>query len=328
MRWLMCFVSGAWMMSCVEASSPPVLSSEASPVDSEVASDPSTDADSLLSEEGDTGTGIANDGIEELDAVFEGETESPGDSEQDTSDSQVDPTDGTDDASIEMDVDWGEDPACPFPYGETVTIQVMEDGTPVPAYPVAHPAVATVAYVYDGTSVLKAVDEWGEVWWEVSVGKGELTGGFDANGDGWPDAGIILAESESGQSCGESGIGESRLVIVDGFSGELSEPLAATADHCQEFEEEGVLPVVTPQWNTGSVLFGENPGMLSFLQAVGTSGWFASWEEQWSLNSFVFPSTTSFWSNLSRRFGGGAVGGGTKACTPVSSRKWPPRGYR
>ena len=39
MRWLMCFVSGAWMMSCVEASSPPVLSSEASPVDSEVASD-------------------------------------------------------------------------------------------------------------------------------------------------------------------------------------------------------------------------------------------------------------------------------------------------
>ena len=188
---------------------------------------------------GDTGTRIANDGIEELDAVFEGETESPGIRSRILRILQVDPTDGTDDASIEMDVDWekihvpiplrrdGDDPG----HGRWDSGSCLSGCSP-------RGCDGCVCVRWD-VRPSGAVDEWGEVWWEVSVGKGELTGGSDANGDGWPDAGIILAESESGQSCGESGIGESRLVIVDPGSGKLSEPLTATADHCQEFEEEG-----------------------------------------------------------------------------------------
>ncbi len=282
------------MMGCVEASEPPILTSDFGSAES------SDSTDNPTSLEDTTGETVAVDGAAETengdlplsDAVAE--TQEEGDSKADDVEGPEDGQESDGDVLDALDVDWGEDPECSFPYGATVTVQLLDDEIPVPAYPVDHPAVATVAYAYDGNAILRAVDEWGETWWEIEVGSGELTGGFDANGDGWPDVGLVVTEETSGQLCGGIPLQQSRLIVVDGFSGEVSEPLAATVDHCQESEEETTPGILTPQWNAGSVLFGETPGALSFLQAFGTSGWFASWEEQWSLNSFVFPSTASF----------------------------------
>lgn len=191
------------------------------------------------------------------------------------------------------DVDWGPDPTCLFPYGETVTVRVMEDDSPVAAYPVAHPAVASISYVYDGVDKLTAVDETGEVWWESAVGLRTIFGGFDFDMDGWPDVGLIQEEVTE-ELCGSEPINERAIEFVSGMTGEVFVPMSPLADHCSEPIDPEETPVLTAQWTERSVLFGLSQGLLAMSPSLASNAWFLQYEEGWNLNSFVFPSSPAF----------------------------------
>ncbi|MFO0678696.1 MAG: hypothetical protein U0169_19345 [Polyangiaceae bacterium] len=103
----------------------------------------------------------------------------------------------------------------------------------------------------DGT--LTAFDANGVVRWEKRVGEGRLFGGFDLDGDGVVDVGIVRTRALS-RSCGPKALNESWIDLVLGSTGQVFERVVAPLeDVCFSTTNYGV-----QQWVARSLLFGAN----------------------------------------------------------------------
>ena len=290
-----------WWPGCADQAEPPQLPSVAAPETSEDthrSGEKLAEEDAMVDVDDNTETQEDQDGLSDI-------TEVP---KPDAGD--LDVSTGTDTASLSDtiedsntlsdamgDIDWGPDPSCLFPYGETVTVRLREDGNPVRALDVKHPGVASISYVYDGIERLFAIDEAGEVWWESEVGQREIFGGFDFDGDEWPDVGLVRSVALN-EDCGSETLYESSIEFVSGLTGQVLDPLTPQKDQCIEVAPEEVSGEPSfkrvQQWTARSILFGHLPGLLAMSPTKATNGFFVQYDDTWSLNSFVFPSTALF----------------------------------
>lgn len=144
---------------------------------------------------------------------------------------------------------------------------IVVEGAPVALYPVrdAASAVARVGYRLTG-SELWAHDATGKVIWQETVGPGTLFGGFDMDGDGWVDMGIVRTEVID-VTCGVKKLNRSWIDLVSGRTGQIFEKVVEPlADICWDNLDYG-----TQQWVARSVIFGAGPDLV-FTPQYQTTG--------------------------------------------------------
>lgn len=125
---------------------------------------------------------------------------------------------------------------------------------PLPLYPVRRvgagaSAAAGIAFAYDG-AVLEALDQDGRSLWKKDVGAGALFGGFDIDGDGVVDLGLVRAK-ELPTDCFGKKLHERAIDLVLGGTGTiLPANVPALSDICWSFG------YATEQWSVLAALFG------------------------------------------------------------------------
>jgi hypothetical protein len=178
---------------------------------------------------------------------------------------------------------------------------VTEDGRVLPLYPVHDSQAKTTGVAFELQSgTLTARDTRG-VLWSRPVGQAELFGGFDFNGDGWPDLGLVRSR-DTGEKCGDSPVHVTWLDFVDGRTGEVlpqvTPPLKA---RCWDFrtatdrDPKKVYP--TDQWTGQTVLFGTGVRTVASLPYYAQEGYFLTYRGQdqgFSKERFIYPSTAAF----------------------------------
>jgi hypothetical protein len=141
----------------------------------------------------------------------------------------------------------------PLPFGVNALLLPDADA-PIPLYTLASAAgaVRAVAYRYDG-STLEAIDQDANSIWKRVVGSGALFGGFDLDGDGWPDFGLART-TPNGQTCGASAMNDTSLDLGLGKDGTtFPRVVGPLSDICWTF---GTTTYPTLQWTALGVLFG------------------------------------------------------------------------
>ena len=206
-----------------------------------------------------------------------------------TGDATAGPTTGNDSVGgsdgVTSSDEGGEIAVCPLP--ASVNAILDEESGLVPLVRVGDPQVEAFTVTASGSLVARSLA--GEVLWSRKDSTGDLLGGFDYDGDDWPDLG--LAHHEPGPTpCGASTIGTSWIELIDGRDGSTVYETAAESDICWTFPS-ATYP--TTQWG-GGVLFGEGPTL--FLSATYAT---TSSMPMWDGEAFVgvdvlYPSTPGY----------------------------------
>jgi hypothetical protein len=174
----------------------------------------------------------------------------------------------------------------------TLATALLDGSTPRPLYPVtAAGGPRAVAFRSSGT-LLEATDEQGASLWKNDVGQGALFGGFDFDGDGQVDVGLVRSEA-TGQVCGQQPRLRTRLDLVNGKTGAVIPFASPLDDLCWDFGGGVVYP--TQQWTSLAPLFGAGK-TLAAAPYYATQGNFLSWNGGGfaDLGAYIYPSTASF----------------------------------
>jgi hypothetical protein len=176
------------------------------------------------------------------------------------------------------------------PIGNSI---VIGSSTVLPLYPVTgDPNVTGVAYQLSGGN-LTAYNQSGAQLWSVATSGAGLFGGFDFDGDGWPDAGVVITTATS-QLCGTEVMNDTSLTYFSGKTGTTYTPTSPTLDKCWSFP--GFAPYTTAQWSDQSSLFGTGTNDIFVSPQYATTGWYFGF----SGGSFTtdgalyYPSTSSY----------------------------------
>ena len=178
--------------------------------------------------------------------------------------------------------------------------------------------------VPEANATLTCVAQDGTVLWSrVYATRGEnvsMTGGFDFDGDGFPDVALShVVNDSSGASCGHFPMQRSFFSLVRGKTGDPVElvglPASEERDTCWDFREPSnpvqvrqcnltqhcVYP--TTQWLSGEMpMWGADTGTLALSPTYSQYGYFFKWDETASLmrlsGKFKFPSCPMASDNL------------------------------
>jgi hypothetical protein len=127
------------------------------------------------------------------------------------------------------------------------------DGSVVALYAVTGSSLATRAIGFERSgNDLAAIDENGKELWQKDVGAGALFGGFDFDGDGVVDVGLVRSK-DSGQVCGSTAMLDTWLDAVHGTDGTLQSLQTPQPAKCWTFP---TATYPTEQWTGIDVLFG------------------------------------------------------------------------
>ena len=133
----------------------------------------------------------------------------------------------------------GDDPPAQIPRRSRKPIgnAILIDGTNVlPIYSVS--AISATARAVGFTPInggVRAVNEKGQTLWEnKDVGAGGILGGFDFDGDGWPDIAMTKAEALS-ERCGDHAMVNSWLELLQGKDGTLHKPVSKEVSICWRY---------------------------------------------------------------------------------------------
>lgn len=123
------------------------------------------------------------------------------------------------------------------------------DAAPVPLYRLRTPNGAAIAFRQSGATV-EALDQSGRVIWTKDVGAGALFGGFDVDGDGIVDLGLVRAKDTTTPCYGKP-LAERTIDLVLGASGAVvPKVVPPLTDICWSFG------YATEQWTVLAALFG------------------------------------------------------------------------
>lgn len=179
--------------------------------------------------------------------------------------------------------------ADPPPVGNVIT---LPDGTVLPVYPVTGSAtVSAVGFRLSG-GTLSAVDQSGnQLWTAGTTGYGPY-GGFDYDGDGWPDVFVVI-QTPTGSTCGSDQVLTTTLHFYSGRTGVRQTPLSPLTDICWTF---GTTSYVTHQWTEDGVLWGPSTNQIAVSPYYATTSWFFGFNGTsfTTDGAFYFPSTSSY----------------------------------
>jgi len=178
-----------------------------------------------------------------------------------------------------------------FEHAPGANAMLTSDGEILPIYPVRRRSRIGpyVAFQRDATSV-SLLREDGVRLYTAPVGDGELFGGFDADGDGWPDFGLAKSE-DSGEMFGNERMGNTWLELRAGATGALLSSSPKASDLCWSFPGT---TYPSKQWSGSSVLFGESR-TLALCPYYARVAKLATWEPAGLSEAEVdYPSTAAF----------------------------------
>jgi PKD repeat protein len=152
-------------------------------------------------------------------------------------------------------------------------------GSLIPAYKTID---GLVAYQLN-TGVLSAYKADGSLLWQKTTSSDSFSGGFDLNGDSYPD---LIVSGTTGASCTDTSYDE----IRDGKTGALLTTISPIANSCPSTVSYSVRRLFV-----GSVLFGSGSSF-----AIVPQYWSQGWFEQYAngaiklVGAFYYPSDPSF----------------------------------
>ncbi len=141
--------------------------------------------------------------------------------------------------------------ALPLAVNALVLAGAPPDAAPVPLYRLRTPSgtTAAVAFRQSGATV-EALDQAGRAIWTKEIGPGALFGGFDVDGDGLVDLGIVRAK-DTATPCYGKPLAERTIDLVLGASGVVIPKIVPPlTDICWNFG------YATEQWTVLAALFG------------------------------------------------------------------------
>ena len=157
-------------------------------------------------------------------------------------------------------------------------------------YPVNDPTSThrAVSYVHEGGSV-RSILPSGEVRWSIPIAGHDFFGGFDYDGDGWLDCGLVADRPAPGRPGGPPSKA-TRIVLVNGKTGavtEVGEPL--------EDLWWPSLGYATEQWTASRLLFGRAASLFSLAPTYARQGTFYRWiGGRFLKDSYEYPSTAAY----------------------------------
>lgn len=170
---------------------------------------------------------------------------------------------------------------------------LLTNGTVVPLYPVTAMGAPTraVGFTRDGTRV-RALDEDGEILWDVEAGEGALFGGFDFDADGWPDLGLQRS-TDTGKACGASTILDTWIDFAQGVDGKVVSGTGHLESLCWTFPST---TYPTHQWSSLGILFGAATKTLAAVPYYAKVGTYLDFDGTAfaSPGAFHFPSTPDY----------------------------------
>jgi hypothetical protein len=137
----------------------------------------------------------------------------------------------------------------------------------------------------------------GALLWEKKLGAGSLFGGFDFDGDGWPDLGLVRSQ-DTGKVCGTGKILLNSIDFVRGKTGDLHVGESGLESLCWTF---GTTTYPTEQWTSLDVLFGAGTPVIAAIPYYATQGWYLSFDGNAFFHSGTlnYPSTDAWDSTYS-----------------------------
>jgi hypothetical protein len=199
-----------------------------------------------------------------------------------------------------------EQPPAPLCHPPAACVASLDGAQTLVSTTVSGPPDASLAPAADGSVSLVGFD--GRRRWQVRTGSAtppQLVAAGDVGTDGVTDYVLALSRPlESVQSCGTGTVATTKLLVVDGRSGDTSSPFGALPDVCWNTP---TFNYPTRQWSSGTVYIGDytrdyqGPEVV-VLPYYATRGrvWNVADGGQWqvvrtaSANNFPFPSTQAF----------------------------------
>lgn len=168
-------------------------------------------------------------------------------------------------------------------------VNAMLDGTTLlPLYPAKGPGF--VAFRRDADAVT-ALREDGTTLYTAKVRAGALFGGFDVDGDGFPDFGVAARE-DAGEVCGAIAMQNTWLDLHAGATGALLAGTPKSKDLCWTF---GTTIYPTQQWTDLGVLFGDETKTVALSPYYAKIAQYATWGgSAFTYQELDYPSTAAF----------------------------------
>ncbi|MBI3385092.1 hypothetical protein HY030_02790 [Candidatus Gottesmanbacteria bacterium] len=185
-------------------------------------------------------------------------------------------------------------------------VLITKSGQILPLYPVSDPrsSVKNVSFFKEG-KIIRTLDSDEELIWEKNIG--DITpldysvyagffGGFDFDGDGWPDLGLVDAKPTD-ETCGVFVLNTTSLFFVSGKDGKIIKVTEPLRDLCWDF---GSTIYPTPQWTHLSVLFGNYTKTFGLVPLYATKGWIKTFnftnsqEGNFASDYFYYPSAPEY----------------------------------
>jgi hypothetical protein len=181
--------------------------------------------------------------------------------------------------------------APPPPQAVTANALVLPSGQVVPLIPTPNSALTEAIGFFQSNATVTAYNQDGIVLWSKVLGAGQLFGGFDFDGDGIPDLGIVRV-TPTGGWWGSGPIDMTSLLFYHGADGTFAGSTDPMEDQLWTF---GNVAYPTQQWATDTVIFGSGQTMLVGPQ-YSTTSWFLQGVGQSlaTVGALDYPSTAAY----------------------------------
>ncbi|MET7395515.1 hypothetical protein ABZS66_18705 [Dactylosporangium sp. NPDC005572] len=169
---------------------------------------------------------------------------------------------------------------------------VLSGGTVLPVNKVTgSTTVSAVGFELTG-GTLRAVDQSGTQLWTASTTGYGPYGGFDYDGDGWPDV-FVVVSALTGNMCGTTPEQTTTLYFYSGRTGVRQTPLSPLTDLCWNF---GSTIYPTRQWTEMGVLWGGTTSKIAVSPYYAGTSWFFGFNGTsfTTDGALYFPSTSSY----------------------------------
>ncbi|MBI5536860.1 MAG: hypothetical protein HY898_29330 [Deltaproteobacteria bacterium] len=180
--------------------------------------------------------------------------------------------------------------APPAPLGNAL---LLPDGGVTPLYRIEDPDSPTPAVAYQSNGdTIESLDEQGATLWEKSFGPGSMFGGFDFDGDQWPDLGLVRSQ-DTGETCGGKPVLMTSIDVVRGRTGDMLAAVSPLKSLCWTF---GTTTYPTEQWTGLDLLFGKGTKTLAAIPYYATTGWYYAFDgtSLVQTGSLLYPSTSAY----------------------------------